>query len=411
MAKVVVILGRQPALGLAELESLVGADKVKPIGTSAALVDREPADFPMQRLGGTIKACKLLTELPFTDWQKITRHLTKGVPKYTRHYDPGKITFGISAYGLKSSPAAINATALSVKKAVRNDNGRPVRVVPNKESVLSSAQVLHNKMTERPYGIELVLVRDGNKTWMAQTFAVQDIGAYAARDQARPKRDARVGMLPPKLAQIIVNLAVGDANPRYGGTVLDPFCGTGVVLQEASLMGFDVSGSDIDERMISYAHDNLVWLTQQPDSNLTAPSADELFCRLDVADATSFEWKPIPNFIACETYLGRPFSALPKPEILAEVMQDVDTIHRKFLQNIARQTEPGFRMCIAVPAWVPSNVQPLSSKVHFKHLKTLENLAELGYTRVSFAHVRDEDLIYHREGQIVARELVVLIRR
>src|SRR3546814_11679403 len=55
--------------------------------------------------------------------------------------------------------------------------------------------------------------------------------------------------------------------------------------------------------------------------------------------------------IATEIYLGRPFSTQPDPATLQKVMQDTDTIHKKFLQNVARQTKPGFRMCIAVPAW------------------------------------------------------------
>ena len=84
-------------------------------------------------------------------------------------------------------------------------------------------------------------------------------------------------------------------------------------------------------------------------------------------------------------------------------MQDVNHIHKKFLQNVASQTQPGFRMCIAVPAW--------SVRGEFKHLKTLDILDELGYNRIEFVHARSEDLIYHREGQVVARELVVLTRK
>ena len=79
-----------------------------------------------------------------------------------------------------------------------------MRIVPNKALDLSSAQVLHNKLTHRG-SWELLLVRGGDKTYLAQTLFVQNIEAYAARDQARPKRDARVGMLPPKLAQILIN--------------------------------------------------------------------------------------------------------------------------------------------------------------------------------------------------------------
>jgi 2-polyprenyl-3-methyl-5-hydroxy-6-metoxy-1,4-benzoquinol methylase len=100
---------------------------------------------------------------------------------------------------------------------------------------------------------------------------VQDIEAYGARDQARPARDARVGMLPPKLAQTIINLAAGRPETRMDKhwdsadglgrfMVLDPFCGTGVILQEALLMGYSVYGSDIEPRMAEYTKKNLQWL-------------------------------------------------------------------------------------------------------------------------------------------------------
>jgi hypothetical protein len=84
-------------------------------------------------------------------------------------------------------------------------------------------------------------------------------------------------------------------------------------------------------------------------------------------------------------------------------MQDVNLIHKRFLQNVTRQTEPGFRMCIAVPAWKVST--------GFKHLKVLDNLEELSYNRMKFVHAENKDLIYYREGQFVGRELVVLVRK
>jgi tRNA (guanine10-N2)-dimethyltransferase len=200
-------------------------------------------------------------------------------------------------------------------------------------------------------------------------------------------------MLPPKLAQIIVNLSA----PQEGSAVLDPFCGTGVVLQEALLMGFEAYGTDLDERMIEYSHANLEWLEELPQYDLS----DQTYL-LETGDATNWQWQAFDT-IACETYLGRPFSTEPNPEKLKEVMQDVDTIHKKFLENVAQQTDSGFRMCIAVPAW--------HTKSGVKHLSILDRLTDLGYTRMSFVHSKNKDLVYHREDQIVGRELVVLIRK
>jgi tRNA G10 N-methylase Trm11 len=452
MSQSLLILGRQPALGIAEAESLFGADKITPLGDQAVLIDVPAQDIPFSRIGGATRAAKLLTFLPYTEWDKIEQYLVEELPKHTCCLPEGKVRLGLSLYGFNLNVRRLNASGLTLKKAVKND-GRSVRVVPNSASELNTAQVLHNQLTG-PTGIEMILIRDGNRTVLAQTTAVQDIDAYAARDQARPARDARVGMLPPKLAQIIINLASGRLEQEDGKKeVLDPFCGTGVLLQEALLMGYDVIGTDLEPRMIEYSQTNLAWLSAK------FQILSSKF-QLAVGDATDHQWLAsalTSRIIAGETYLGRPFASEPRPDVLNEVMRDVDTIHRKFLKNVAQQTKPGFRLCIAVPAWktstsahhnsrnqtddfrpgsAPSSLnipkgmsrspetalkQKSSSPGHasygtqgsdgFKHLKTLDNLDELGYTRMSFVHADTRDLIYYRDNQVVGRELVILIRK
>ena len=208
-------------------------------------------------------------------------------------------------------------------------------------------------------------------------------------------------MLPPKLAQIIINLAAGELTRSSEGApeLLDPFCGTGVVLQEAMLMGYGVRGSDLDDRMVEYSKQNIKWLKDNiVDKNVLRNHLPII----EIADATNYKWLPAPSLVACETYLGRPFSKLPDNNTLYQVIRDVNTIHEKFLKN-ARQFGKDYRMCLAVPAWKTKN--------GFKHLPLLDSLEKLGYTRLSFVHADNDKLIYHREGQVVGRELVVLIRK
>lgn len=384
--KSVAILGRQPALGLAELESLYGASVMKPVASGAALLDVDSKDIDFKRLGGSIKLARTLTIIDGTDWADVEAHLSEHIPEHLRHVPAGKFRLGLSVYGLKVRPAEINASGLRLKKIIKAE-GRSVRIVPNKSAALNSAQVLHNNLAS-PTGWELVAVRFGQKTVLALTVAEQDIEAYARRDQNRPKRDARVGMLPPKLAQIIINLA----NPSPGGTVLDPFCGTGVLLQEALLMGFKAYGTDVEPRMTEYANANLEWLD--------LPATD---WRLETADARTHTWQPPFDNVAGETYLGRPLASLPQRRVMDQIAKDCDDIHAKFLANIAKQLPSGARLCLAVPAWRTKNA--------FLHLKTLDRLADLGYTRLSFVHAKTPGLIYHRPDQIVARELVVLVKK
>jgi tRNA G10 N-methylase Trm11 len=390
------ILGRQPALGLAELESLYGSDAVQPAGPIAAVVSLDPQAIDFPRLGGTIKLGRILARLDTTDWNKIEKQLRPIVTAELDSIPEGKLKVGISIHGLDISVAKLNAAGLTLKKIIRSaDKSRSVRIVPNKEPELNSAQVLHNGLATST-GMELLLVRDGTATLVARTTAVQDIDAYAARDQGRPKRDARVGMLPPKLAQTIVNLATGDTKPSADTIVLDPFCGTGVILQEALLMGYGVYGTDLEPRMIEFTAKNLEWLQ---DNLGRLPPA-----KLEVGDATKHRWDPTPSIVACEGYLGQPFTAFPGGEKLAEIRNTCNTILRKFLQNISRQIPAGTRLCLAVPAW-----QQSAGK--FVHLPTLDHLEELGYNRISFEHVENKDLVYARADQIVARELLVLTKQ
>ncbi|HEX7368466.1 MAG TPA: hypothetical protein VF261_02315 [Candidatus Saccharimonadales bacterium] len=421
MSDSLLMLGRQPALGLAELEALYGPHALQPVGSHAARLRREPQAVDFRRLGGSFKLAEILGTLGTLKWNALEAYLLKTLPDQLATLPEGKITLGLSSYGLDASPARVGATALSLKKALRT-HGRSVRIVPNQAVALNSAQVIHNHLTGQN-GCEIVLVGNaaGNTTTVARTVTEQDIADYTLRDRGRPKRDTKVGMLPPKLAQIIINLAAGSNPPAAGFAVLDPFCGTGVILQEALLMGYSALGSDLDQRMIDYTAANLDWLAWQYDK---IRGTDRGF---QLGDATSHTWetsefidqngtaadaKRIPahiDAVASETYLGRPFTGPPDPVTLAKTTSECNLILKKFLRNIHGQLQPGTRLCLAVPAWVTTNGRTSPRK--FIHLPLIDQLGDLGYNRVSFEHVSSDQLLYYREDQIVARELLVLTKQ
>jgi tRNA G10 N-methylase Trm11 len=414
--KSIFILGRQPALGIAELECLYGPDCLLPFGKSVCLSSLDIKDIDFDRLGGSVRVAKYLFDLPSTNWKDIHRYLIEALPERAMMVD-GKLSFGISVFGLETNPRNIAKTALLLKKAIRQI-GKSVRMVPHDKSELGSATVLYNKLTG-PSGWELLVISDGKTAFLAQTIRIQDIDAYSARDQARPYRDAKVGMLPPKLAQIIINLGVGNTkyeirntkqnlnskleNNKHRTLILDPFCGTGVVLQEAMLMDYDIYGTDLEPRMVQYSIDNLAWLDEKH------PDAGD-YRRIEVGDATTHNWdmtkvksRKSTLVVAGETFLGQPLSSLPNGEHLSKIIYEVNLMHHKFLENIGKQIPSGTRLCMAVPTW--------RGKHEFLHLPTLDHLTDIGYTRMRFKHVNDEDLIYHRENQVVGRELLVLEKR
>ena len=156
--KYLAVLGRQPEISIAELEA------------SNFCTD-------INRLGGTQKLAVRLEEKPLD---------------FLRKLPDGKITLGVSDYSERASKKSATLEALKLKKILVR-HGRSVRVVENKDAILSTATSLHNGLSgKNERKVELIKVND---EWY-KVIGVQDIDAYAKRDQARPARDAKVGMLP-----------------------------------------------------------------------------------------------------------------------------------------------------------------------------------------------------------------------
>ena len=381
------ILGRQPGISLAELEVIFGSERLTKLSSSAVLVDSEPVG--LDKLGGSIKIISDVHELESYSWESASNDAQKRIGVHARNHSQRKMTIGLSVYtDEKISSKQIQRFLIQEKKQLRS-HGYSVRVIPNDSPVLNSAKVFHNKLTQE-HNAEIVLVRsEQKKYWIGRTESVQNIEALAFRDQGRPKRDSKVGMLPPKLAQIMINLA-GDGS----GVLLDPFCGTGVVLQEALLMGLDVYGTDIEERMIDYTYKNLEWL-----KNEFALLGN---VKLTQDDATVAKWIPPISLVVSEVYLGPPLSAEPSPDKLAIIRSEANSLIKSFLLNIAKQIEKDTPLCLAVPAW------RVGGKII--RLNFLDDLEKLGYTRRVLKHASNRELTYFRPDQYVARELLVLKR-
>ncbi len=429
----IAILGRQPALGMAELERLYGSKSVRWFSDESAIVDNLQFDF--EQLGGSQKAGRVVAELS-GDWRRASMEIVHAYTDAWRSHE-GKITLGISAYGFKTTARDVQKTGIILKQKLKS-HGVSLRVIPNAEPALNTAASHHNKLGLSNNHVELLVVRTGaGKIIVAESVGAQNITALAARDQARPKTDAFVGMLPPKLARIMVNMAVGSAAFTSFGedsafpaaarqeapansqlapsgsetkdgkhsariAVLDPFCGTGVVLQEAALLGYDVYGTDLSEKMVDYSTQNLDWLVEKHrlSTTVTIEEGDAMTHTWPLLRTQNVELKT-PLAVVAETYLGQPFSAPPSPAKLREVVGNCNHIIGEFLRNLHPQLPAGTSLCLAVPAW-------RDAQGRFTHLPLTTTLEKFGYARVELATVRPEQLLYYRETQVVARELLIL---
>jgi len=381
------ITGRETAIAIAELEALFDSSLITPFSNDAALIDDKTAPTCFRRIGSSIKLARVLDIVDFESFQPrrwLDEHLTDSIELTNNR----KMNLGVSCYGAPR----LHRDLFHRLNRVLSDAGKNVRTInPKHNGRMSSAQVFHNKL-DMERNLEFICVRNGDKLALAVTTNVQNISAYATRDRGRPKRDTYVGMLPPKLAQTLVNLS-SIANPDKV-VLLDPFCGTGVTLIEASLMGFRAYGSDIEQRMIDYSQENLAWVDEVKHI---------LPWRLETMDARKGNWQPPIATVVSEIDLGQPLDSQPHPAQLERLRAEAHELIIEFLNNLQPQLTGGTPVVLAIPAWRVGS--------EFKPAATLDDLESLGYNSIEFQHVDGDALLYARPDQYVGRKIMVLKRK
>ena len=393
--KYVAIAGRQPLISLAEIQALY--DKAaRLVGKKLVFFEidedgEENISPDINRLGGSLKLGRFFD----TDFSKLAKFLATAHPE-------GKITLGISDFSKQKKSGLTKQKSMELKRSLAR-MGRSVRVITSNEPEISSATAHHNQLGEKAGCFEIFLI--DREIYLS--LGTQNITAYTERDQARPARDAKVGMLPPKLAQILINLC---GKLPEGARVLDPFCGTGVMLQEAAIMGYTPYGTDLNERMVEYSKKNLSWLFNErnqkrfkilPDLIL---KKDQILEAISVGDATNFTWEGEIDAVAFEGYLGAPMSKPPVDIKFKTEKAKCREIAIGFLKNITPQIKSGTPVVMALPAWLRENGK-------YAGLNILDEIQEMGYNFEKFQDLSQSDLLYYREGQIVAREIIVIRKR
>lgn len=361
------ILGRQPEISLAELQAVFPQAQFTSRGEGFVIAENlEAADVDLRRIGGVVKVAKVFSESVRFETSKLYEFL---VEKFFGQ--SGKQVFGISSYGGRSGTLK---TLLIGAKKVLKAAGISSRFVNKDFQNLSSAQAQLELLQKK--GLEILVATDNKQWWLAETLAVQPFAEYAKRDYEKAARDAYVGMLPPKLAQALVNLAAGD---QKNLTVYDPFCGTGTILAEAALLGHRVIGSDINARMIEYSKKNLQAL------GLTG----EVFVH-DAGLKKTVEC----DVVATEGYLGPPRKTIPDPRQRGEIFAEIAALYVKFFGWLQAR-----RVVITLPFYI-ENGRPK----YFSSTEILWALRPLGW----LPKAGSEKLLYFRPDQVVGREIVVL---
>jgi tRNA G10 N-methylase Trm11 len=420
------ILGRVYTLSLAELFMVLPKlhpHEIKILDASLeVLVIDTPvamdAEKVQQHLGGTVKILKVIDILKKREQDSVNFTLQNYFKPSTMKKDflanySGKVQFGVSVYLLDMDVQAFGEPkriGMFIKRAMQ-DGGASIRLVLPEFNALALASVVVTKNLLLEKGAEIDILAGKDRVYTAKTLRVQDFEDYGRRDYQRPVRDEKQGMIPPKVAQIMLNLA----NVKTGETVLDPFVGIGTLVQEGALMGYRVLGSDINPAAISGSEKNLEWFRNRykiAKGKYHIEQSDARTVHKLVETLAKIGAYPKISAIVTEGYLGPMYTQFPRRNEIEANFKELETLYTESFQEFLKFLAPQSRVVICLPAYKKSNGE-------YERFPSLDFITSLGYNAVDlvapeiakkfkFLKLTDRGTaIYDRKDQIVAREITI----
>jgi len=149
---------------------------------------------------------------------------------------------------------------------------------------------------------------------------------------------------------------VNLVKPKAGELVLDPFCGTAILLVEAGLIGCRVLGFDVQRRMVEGSLRNLAYYGVKPEGMV-------------VADARHLPVREVDCIVTDPPY-GRSATTLGL---------STEQIVRDFLSIAQESVKKGHRICMASPKSI--RIGRIGRESGFKHVESHLVYVHRGLTR------------------------------
>lgn len=362
-------LGNTPDLSLLELESVTGQvfSRITPFVVCG---DLEDSKLPLvYNLGGL---------------RKVAVGAKTGLKKDV-HNLLAEVLSTVTNKNVAITDYASTNLNRSDLHALKSAITRPIRFVSMETSEHELLMLSHQKVAELnilpdPTGSENIVI--------ALTSWIFDAEDWVKRDRNKPYRDIKRGMLPPKVARILANLALAGQSNK---SLYDPFCGTGTILTEAALLGCNtLYGSDTSPDAISGSVVNLDWIKSHY-SRLTT------HYQLLVADATHPPFSAV-DCIATEPYMGPLLderNPLPQSKI-KDIAKGLDKLYRGAFKAWHNILPTGGRVVMTIPSFaVYGRVIPTIS---------VDTVVSLGYNYIS-------SVAYGKPGATVIRNVTILEKK
>lgn len=302
-----------------------------------------------------------------------------------------KFKYWVNIFGWKKN---LREIILKLKRELKKNN-IPSRFVNKDFENLSSAHILWEKLLKS--GTDYNYIFTSKEEYFWKTIWVQDINAYSKRDYSKD-RDMQTWMLPPKLSQMMINIAAWE-------NVYDPFVWLWTVLIEALLIwSKNIYWSDLNDKMVELSEKNIKDFSEKNQLEII----DSKFFKLNAKFINEAEilLENKVNSIVTEWYLW---------EIMTQKNISIDridkqkdslvSIYEKFFANL-QKINYTWNLVICFPFWEINNKHIYFNEIY----EILENYCDIEklFPESMDLVTKTWSLLYKREKQLVWREIFKL---
>lgn len=362
------VLGRDPELSKIEIESLL-----QTLNLDFGIIDsnNHVAVVKMSgynsniinRLGGTIKIAEVISNT--NKIEEIETNLEKA------DLYPGtknKILYFITPF---------NTDLLSYVEDFLKDYFRRIKLKALYKKNNSPSSLIRKEILEE--GLDIVIY----KKLIAKTIAVSNPLELKQRDLGRPAVDY-MKSISIRLAKILINLS----KTKESQILIDPFCGSGTILQEAMLNDINVIGLDVDKTSIEQTKLNLEWL-----KDAYPLKSNYRLLNLDCRKLNSIIKKA--DSIVTEPYLGPFIRKVPSLFQAKQLIEELTDLYNSLLKQANLILSKGKRIVLILPRF-----KTLEGKMLYVDISYLaeQNGFYLAYKPIIYAY---------KESKLI-REICVL---
>ena len=399
------ILGRNSDLSLVEIESVLKKNNIE---FNLIAKSREVAIFETatsldinlinKTLGGTVKIGVVLEKTEVSDDYSLV--ISEDLLKTLFPDSESKIEFGISIYDLDGDRRILEALSknkFQTTKTIKlwlEQKGIKAHFPQSKDRFLSSAAVDKNKLIEK--GAEILVIVSSSLIFVGKTVAVQEFEEFSFRDYGRPKRDMRSGVMPPKLARMMINLA----EVSEGDVLLDPFCGSGTLIQEALYLGYkNIIGSDNSKKAIDDTKENIKWFKDK----ITNINTEKVRIDIYEQDVRTISKKIQSNSVSAiitEPYLGQTMHRRPQSSEIEKAILSLKQLYLSAFSEFKKILKPGGVVIFILPAFFDGRTT--------QSMDVLDQIKSLGFKQADLSGSSRKSIIVGSRHDFVLREIIKL---